>query len=154
MSKKTKYISAFIFIILIFPITGSTKSRYRLHRDRKYNFRILIPKNWKRSYSKRSNKNILTLRKGSYTNITITASGTGSNNGSWNNWKRRYSGRGKRLRKIIETRETRVSKNVFFKLFLFEYTYKRKRNLKRVMIIKYYGDILTVECKIYNKILL
>lgn len=121
---------------------------YTRYSDEKFRFSILLPRYWSRHSADLGYKQVITLRKGRHTLIKINAVKSDPQE------QRKYetlaewyfTGRGRRVNRIIKTKEVPLYRGVKGRLYILEYTRHRKRMLSRLLITCYDDNILTVEC--------
>lgn len=121
---------------------------YTRYRNTRFQFSLLVPKYWRREVTDLDYKHIITLRKGRHGIIKITSTGADPQE------LRRYdtirdwylTSIGRRVNKIVETGNVSINRGITGRLYIIEFSKRRKRLLRRILITRYNNKILVVEC--------
>ena len=144
MKKITKVLFFLLFANIIYSQTD-----FVLYKNEKFNYKIIIPKSWKKIDLILKNKSIMYSSKDKNTEIKVRAHRSPDQDIDKVTHETQWDLQNidPRLNKIIETKNIEIKKNVVGKLLVFEYRSNKKNILNRVMITK--NDTITyiIECK-------
>ena len=132
-------------------MTGSGMSisdeGYGRYTDETFHFTILIPSHWQKKSADLSYKHILTLTRGQ-SHIRITAVIKDKTEvRKWQSIRDWYfHGIGKNLKSIIETREVVIHEKTRGRLYVMEFTTRKRTMLQRTLIAHRDNAIVVIEC--------
>lgn len=153
------YILFFFCIFNIHPLLSQVKStidtadpvdpQYARFTDSRFNYSILIPKEWHKTDYDLTYKRILILMKDSQSCIKITASPNDDESAiQWARWKDWFLGTsGILITKIIEEKTFTRVKGLTGTLIIFEFKQGKKTYLQRLLLAQFKDTFLTIECR-------
>ncbi len=141
--------ATFCLGLLLIAGSGPASDPYRAFTDREYGFTIKVPASWKTEQVDLGYRRLIICSKSRSTDIVISASRQNLEDiEKWDNWEKWYtSGRNFSIRRIIESKNVLLEKNMVGKILLFEYGPGGSRILQRVLISKFSDTLIIVECR-------
>lgn len=143
------FLSFLIFSSISLPARPCEKTEFVSYKNEKFNYEIGIPVTWKRSELTLENKHIMHAYPDKYTEIKIKAIKSNENDIEKivhnNKWDLRKID--PRIKKIIETGNISITRNVNGKLLVLEYHTKNNSILQRSLITINNGIVYLIECK-------
>ncbi len=142
-------------LLIVFFMGGEVKASsrfddedYTRYRNTRFQFSLLVPKYWRREVTDLDYKLIITLRKGRNGIIKITSTGADPQELRRYNTIRDWylTSIGSRVNKIIETGNVSINRGVTGRLYIIEFSKRRRRLLRRILITRYNNKILVIEC--------
>lgn len=142
-----KIIQALFFLLFVSLLYSQTD--FFIYKNEKFNYKIIIPKSWKKVDLSLKNKSIMYSSKDKNTEIKVRALRSPDQDidkaTHEAQWDLRNIDPG--LNKILETKNIEIKKNVVGKLLVFEYRSNRKNILNRVMVTRNGAITYIIECK-------
>ena len=142
-----KIIQALFF--LLFASLLYSQTDFFIYKNEKFNYKIIIPKSWKKVDLSLKNRSIMYSSKDKNTEIKVRAHRSPDQDidkaSHEAQWDLRNIDPG--LNKILETKNIEIKKNVVGKLLVFEYRSNRKNILNRVMVTRNGAITYIIECK-------
>lgn len=140
------------FTLILLPLSSKQEqcsNCYNSYSNARYNYHVLLPKGWEKSVMDLGYKHVILLNKGRYTEIKVSAMKPDKDDlKKWEDWSEWYiKGVGKRLLRIIETKNILIEKDIVGKVILFGYLDHHGNALQRVLIAKYLDNLIIIECK-------
>jgi hypothetical protein len=144
MKKTMKALFFLFFASLIYSETD-----FILYKNEKFNYKIIVPRAWKKVDLILKDKSIMYTSKDKNTEIKVRAFRSTDQDIDKITHETQWDLQNidPKLNKIIETKNIEIKKNVVGKLLVFEYRSNKKNILNRVMITQ--NDIITyiIECR-------
>jgi len=121
---------------------------YTRYKNTRFQFSLLIPKYWRREVTDLDYKHIVTLRKGRHGIIKITSTGADPQELRRYNTIRDWylTSIGKKVTRIVETGDISINQGITGRLYIIEFSKRRRRLLRRILIARYNNNILVIEC--------
>ena len=142
-----KIIQALFFLLFVSLLYSQTD--FFIYKNEKFNYKIIVPKSWKKVDLSLKNKSIMYSSKDKNTEIKVRALRSPDQDidkaTHEAQWDLRNIDPG--LNKILETKNIEIKKNVVGKLLVFEYRSNRKNILNRVMVTRNGAITYIIECK-------
>ncbi len=138
-----------VLVFLFFATLIHSETDFILYKNKKFNYKIIIPRAWKKVDLILKDKSIMYTLKDKNTEIKVRAYRSPDQDIDKITHETQWDLQSidPKLNKIIETKNIEIKKNVVGKLLVFEYRSNKKNILNRVMITK--NDLTTyiIECR-------